>query len=179
MASKRLVSLQTCYLNATSFFLTHQSAQIRSQVFLPYTGLYRSPVFDSDHDKGSIHQSRSITIAIVEDERELLSLYSNYLRDIGYNLIFEATSGEDLLKEIMNNLISPDLLLIDYRLPGADGIDIAKRIVSNRPELRVIVTTADDSVRELAEAEGFEFLLKPFSLATLAKMLHSGSQSKC
>jgi DNA-binding NtrC family response regulator len=60
---------------------------------------------------------------------------------------------------------------MDYRLPGIDGIETAKRLLKIAPGLEVIVTTAEDTVEQLAEAEGYPFLRKPFSISTLVRTI--------
>ncbi len=173
MAAKRVVTV----LKQTSDRMQDSGSIIQScerYSFLTSPSLVRfqvSTLFGSGPDWRATNHSKSIRIAIVEDEQELLSLYSNYLRDLGYEHVFGAQSGESLITAIARDEISPEILLIDYRLPGIDGIETARRIVARKPATRVIVITADDSIKSIADSDGFEFLQKPFSMAVLARML--------
>ena len=110
-------------------------------------------------------------VAIVEDERDLLDLYSAYFWEVGYGSVFAAETGEELIRAVTEGRVSPEVIVMDYRLPGLDGIETAKRLRKIIPGLKVIVTTADDTVERLAEAEGYGFLRKPFSLSALAGMI--------
>ncbi len=111
------------------------------------------------------------TVAIVEDQTDSLLAYSGYLRRHGYHSVFTFATGEAFERAVEDGSVSPELMLVDYRLPGKNGIEIAREAAKRRPEVKVIVTTADDSLRTKADSLGFLFLQKPFSLAALAKMM--------
>ncbi len=114
---------------------------------------------------------RRRTVAIIEDEKEMRGAYSTYLRKLGYASVRTFATGESFERAVEEERTSPELLLVDYRLPGKDGIETAKDVTGQHPEVKVIVTTADDSVRSKAQLLGFHFLQKPFSLAALAQMM--------
>ena len=65
------------------------------------------------------------SILIVEDEKEIRELLVFTLLRDGYEVI-EAETAEVALEKIDNRL--PDLILVDWMLPGMDGIDLAKRL---------------------------------------------------
>lgn len=67
--------------------------------------------------------------------------------------------------------IKPDVVIMDYRLPGMDGIRAAKELLRKVPETKAVITTADDTIRAKAEASGLYFLQKPFSTSTLPAFL--------
>ena len=110
-------------------------------------------------------------VAIVEDEQGLIEIYSAYLENLGYNLVFSVASGEELVQTISSGLIAADVVIMDYRLPGIDGIETSRRILALSPEMKIILTTADDSVRKRAGSLGVSFLQKPFSMSILARMI--------
>jgi DNA-binding NtrC family response regulator len=111
------------------------------------------------------------SIAIVENELNLISIYSYVVRELGFNPVFIAREGEEILKAVADGRTDPNVVIVDYRLPGMNGIETAKRIVRHRPATRVIVASADDSVREESVSLGFSFLQKPFSLETFAERI--------
>jgi len=121
--------------------------------------------------RGDEESERKRAVAIVEDELELLSIYSTYLKSKGYDSVFAFVSGEEFLGAMVEGRISPEVVLIDYRLPGRNGIETARRFVELNPRTKVIVTTADDSIAAEANLLGFHFLLKPFPLASLSNLL--------
>jgi CheY-like chemotaxis protein len=110
------------------------------------------------------------TIAVVEDEEDLLPVYSLILQDLGYEKVFITKDAEELVKAVIDRTISPDIIM-DYRLPGMDGIEAAKIILQQVPSTMVIVTTADDTVKDKSISLGLKFLQKPFSMKALAKKI--------
>jgi CheY-like chemotaxis protein len=117
------------------------------------------------------HGSQHKKIAIVEDEESLSSIYTLFLEHLGYDAIFVAMSGEEMVTGMVGGEASPDLVIMDYRLPGMNGIDAAKRMKELKPAIKVIITTADDSVKPEARSLGFSFLQKPFALRALAETI--------
>ena len=65
------------------------------------------------------------TILIVDDNKNMQIILQNLLTDEGYDVI-SATNGKDGMKVIIEQ--SPDLILLDIRLPERNGIDILKQI---------------------------------------------------
>ncbi|HEX5921352.1 MAG TPA: response regulator [Nitrososphaeraceae archaeon] len=64
---------------------------------------------------------KRLKIIIVEDEEDILTLYSDYLSNKGYHVIARYTRGNNIKTDLQRH--SPDVYLIDFRLPGkkADG----------------------------------------------------------
>lgn len=110
-------------------------------------------------------------IAIVDDKRELLSLYSRVISRLGYPTPATFTNGTSLVKAIVSDRISFDVILMDYRLPEMDGIDAARIIRRYRPNTRIILATAYDSTKARALDSGLLFLQKPFSAKELSIIL--------
>jgi len=130
--------------------------------------ILNTPSLKSGSEKNSESERGKMSIAIVEDARDLSSIYSYVVKGLGFDPVFLATEGEEIVKAVADGRASPDVIIMDYRLPGINGIEAAKRILKNRPATRVIVASADDSVREESISLGFSFLQKPFSLATFS-----------
>jgi CheY-like chemotaxis protein len=114
---------------------------------------------------------QKMKIAIVEDEEALLTAYSDYLQRLGYDSVSTFANGEDLILAISQGKASPDLAIMDYRLPGENGIETAKQAAALRPTMKVVITTADDSVEAEAMKMGLSFLQKPFSLTQLLQTI--------
>jgi DNA-binding NarL/FixJ family response regulator len=77
----------------------------------------------------------------------------------GFALAGEATSGDEALRAVER--LAPDLVLMDVRMPGMDGIETARRIAATgSPSVIVLVTAHDlDDVRPLAEHSGAAALI--------------------
>lgn len=82
----------------------------------------------------------ALKILIIEDHEDFRQIVKDYLKSqIGNLQIFEAASGE--AGEFIANRENPELILMDIRLPNANGIDTASRIKRNLPECRIVILT--------------------------------------
>jgi len=111
----------------------------------------------------------SAYILLVEDEAALIELISYNLRREGY-AVAVATAGDEALVMIDERL--PDLVLLDWMLPGLAGIEVCRRLRA-RPSTRnlpIIMLTAkseeSDRVRGL-DTGADDYLAKPFSMSEL------------
>lgn len=79
------------------------------------------------------------TILIVDDEKNLCRLYEKELTKEGYHVVL-AHSGAEALEKV--NEIAPDLVVLDIRMPGMDGIEALSKILGKNNRLPVILNTA-------------------------------------
>lgn len=105
------------------------------------------------------------SILIVEDEKEIRELLVFTLLRDGYEVV-EAENAEIALEKIDNRL--PDLLLLDWMLPGIDGIELAKRLRRDEltAELPIVMLTArgEEADKLQSFAGGIDdYITKPFS----------------
>ncbi len=97
----------------------------------------------------------------VDDEIELLTPHILYLEERGYTVV-RASSGEDALA--LCTVESFDLLLLDERMPGVDGLTVLERLEGIRPDLPVVMITKQEDEGLMEEAIGrsiADFLTKP------------------
>ena len=124
------------------------------------------------------------SILVVEDEQEIRDLLVFTLLRDGYEVV-EAETAEVALEKIDNSL--PDLVLVDWMLPGMDGIDLAKRL--RRDELTahlpiVMLTARGEEADKLQSFAGGidDYITKPFSprelLARLKALLRRSGRPK-
>lgn len=102
-------------------------------------------------------------ILVVDDEKNIRLTLGQTLEVVGYQ-VETAVNGEDALKQLAVGVF--DLILLDLRMPGMDGIEVLKQIVEQRPETRVIVVTAHGTVDTAVEAMkigAVDFIQKPFA----------------
>jgi DNA-binding NtrC family response regulator len=123
-------------------------------------------------------QGRIRTIMIVEDEEDILDVYSDFLKKKGYTIEVSAPTANEILRDY--EAYRPDLVIIDYRLPGSiNGVEASKKILRNYPSARIIIMTAFDEVKkEIRESTFFNdktvlVLIKPVQLAYLARLISS------
>jgi len=112
---------------------------------------------------------------IVDDDESVRSLLRMTLPEDGYE-IDEATDGEQALALVEERV--PDLVLLDWKMPGRHGSLVLDELKSRHPQLPVIVLTAEiaEHHRNLAESLKVDvFLTKPFSplelLETIERLL--------
>lgn len=105
-------------------------------------------------------------ILIVDDDLVVLATLSLGLQRAGYQ-VFEADSGEAALK--LERAETPALVLLDMRMPGMDGLAVA-RILRERRRAPFIFLSAfsdEDIVREAADAGALGYLVKPIEFARI------------
>jgi signal transduction histidine kinase/ActR/RegA family two-component response regulator/HAMP domain-containing protein len=112
------------------------------------------------------------TILLVEDEAILREMARDILRDCGYRLL-EASSGKEALAVWRESSGQVDLLLTDMMMPeGISGVDLAQRLLADRPNLKIIFTsgyTSQEISAELLSRSRAHFLQKPYSHTALAR----------
>jgi len=111
-------------------------------------------------------------ILIVDDEPFNLDLLEQELADRGY-AIERAGGGEEALRKLGSFL--PDLVLLDYMMPGMNGTEVLKEIRQREPGLPVVMITAHGTIERAVEAmkEGaYDFIPKPFDPDHVALTVH-------
>ncbi len=106
-------------------------------------------------------------VLIAEDEALIRLDLAEMLREEGYEVVGEAGDGQEAVE--LAELLRPDLVIIDVKMPRRDGIDAASEIAGKR--IAPIVMLTAFSQRELVEraraAGAMAYLVKPFSASDL------------
>ncbi|HEX37825.1 MAG TPA: sigma-54-dependent Fis family transcriptional regulator [Candidatus Cloacimonetes bacterium] len=103
-------------------------------------------------------------ILVVDDEKNIRKILTDILEDEGYTVL-SATSGEEGLQILEQDNI--DLMLLDVKLPGMDGIEILKQVRKDFPNLDVIMISGHSTIKTAVQAVqmgAYNFLEKPLSL---------------
>jgi CheY-like chemotaxis protein len=141
------------------------------------------PMSEIERDQSAHLYTSAKTILVVDDDREILDLVSNYLGSLGYTVLM-AKSGPEGISAAEAHVGPIDLLLVDLEMPGMTGIEFAKYFLSRRSDVPVIFMSGFGDSQELASLHGtVEFLPKPFSLSelggkTIRLISVKGSQSQ-
>ena len=85
------------------------------------------------------------TVLVADDELSIRKLYQRELSREGYNVIFASNAQEAIRMAKENN---PDLVILDIRMPGMDGIEAMGRILEERNEVPVVLSTAYSSYKD-------------------------------
>ena len=110
---------------------------------------------------------RAPRVVIGEDEALIRLDLREMLTEEGYDVVGEAGDGARAL-ELVHEL-SPDLVLLDVRMPVMDGITAAESIAAQRlaPVVMVTAYSQRDQVERAREAGAMAYVVKPFSAADL------------
>ena len=106
-------------------------------------------------------------VLIVDDELTLAKNIATYLQRAGYDTAV-ASSGEDGLRQLES--FRPEVVLLDYALPGMNGIEVLRRIKAFDPALPVLMMTGHGSESvavEAMKAGAGDYLIKPLVLSEL------------
>ncbi|PKN63436.1 MAG: Fis family transcriptional regulator [Deltaproteobacteria bacterium HGW-Deltaproteobacteria-15] len=111
------------------------------------------------------------TILIIDDDDQLRRSFERLLAEEGY-AILSAPSGEAGLNIIQER--TPDLVILDMRLPGMNGFETFKAIHSMESKLPVIIMTAYGTTETAIEATkmgAFDYILKPFDIPDMLSVI--------
>ena len=117
-----------------------------------------------------------LTIMILDDEEDILTLYSDYLSRKGHRIIKTYVNSETVLDDI--DIERPDAYIIDYRLPGnRNGVEVASEILKKFPSSCIMFITAFEfldheiSKHNIFYDKNIEILIKPVKLRQIEESL--------
>ncbi len=105
--------------------------------------------------------SSQMNILVVDDDQDFRWTVSNVLKASGYGVL-EAEDGRAALKVLKKDI--PNLILLDYRMPGETGLQIAPKIQKEVPEVPIIMITAYADVESAVKAMkmgAYDYISKP------------------
>ncbi len=106
-------------------------------------------------------------ILVAEDEAIIRLDLVETLQEEGYDVVAETGRGDEALRLV--DEVSPDLAILDVRMPGLDGIEVAREIVAKRAAGVLILTAFGqrELVERAAEAGAMAYLVKPWQRSDL------------
>ena len=121
-------------------------------------------------------------VLVIDDEPSIVELFTDYLNGQGFDVI-SAGGGEEGLDRL--RLDGPDIVLLDMRMPGLDGLETLRRIRKVNPGVPVLMVSGNDDIAAAKEAialGAFDYTLKPVDFnylgRALDKMLASAPSSE-
>ena len=117
-------------------------------------------------------------VFVVDDEDFIRELYRDVFEARGMT-VFSAQNGDEAVKIFKTLKSKPDLIIMDHRMPGKDGIETTKEILRMDPSVPIIFSSADETVREEALAAGaVSFWAKPFPVSLLVNAMFDLMQAR-
>ncbi len=115
-------------------------------------------------------------VLLVDDEREFVQTLSERLlmRDMGSAVAYDGESALSMVSED-----EPEVMILDLKMPGIDGIEVLRRVKETRPEIEVIILTGHGSEadRETCMKLGaFAYLQKPVDIEVLSDTLKKANE---
>jgi DNA-binding NtrC family response regulator len=117
-------------------------------------------------------------VLLVDDEEEFVETLAERMRNRGME-VSTTNSGADALELVDDETF--DVVVLDLKMPGIDGLEALKRIKKRRPDIQVVLLTGHATVEQGVEAikEGaLEFLEKPIDLTSLTDTIHRAKATK-
>ena len=112
-------------------------------------------------------------ILVVDDEKDIRDVLSNFLGEKGYEVIL-ASNGEEALELVER--VDPQVILLDVNMPGIDGIETCRRLKANEKSrtIPIIMITAFQDREIEAYLEGADdFVVKPFNMVEISFRVES------
>lgn len=114
-----------------------------------------------------------MTVLIVDDDLNLLKMLRRTLTYEGFHVV-TATDGHEALTQVETH--RPDVIVLDWLMPGLDGIEVTNRLQAAHDETMILMLTARDGIED--RVEGLEsgaddYLVKPFAPAELLARIHA------
>ena len=115
-------------------------------------------------------------VLLVDDEREFVQTLSERLmmRDMGSAVVYDGESALNLVRDD-----EPEVMILDLKMPGIDGIEVLRRVKSEHPDIEVIILTGHGSEadREVCmELGAFAYLHKPVDIDVLSETLKAANE---
>ena len=122
-----------------------------------------------------MNQTQIIKVLIIDDHAMVRRGLSTFLKvRPELELVGEGSNGEEALRLCQS--LQPDVVLMDLKMPGMDGVTATRIITEKYPNIRVIVLTSfqeEDLIRKALGAGAISYLLKNVSAVELTKAIQS------
>jgi CheY-like chemotaxis protein len=115
------------------------------------------------------------TVLLVDDDAMVMDIGSQFLKRLGYTVL-SAPGGQEALALFKQASDRIDGLLLDFIMPGMDGLETMQQVRKIRPDVKIIITSGytrqqiEDRFARIDPPDGF--IQKPFEMKALQEKLH-------
>ncbi|RJP17515.1 MAG: response regulator [Candidatus Abyssobacteria bacterium SURF_5] len=120
----------------------------------------------------------SINLLLVDDEEQFLSTAKRLMEKRGVST-FVCTNGFDAIRILKERRI--DVVLLDLKMPGINGVEVLRKIKQNHPDIEVILLTGHASVESAVEGlklGAFDYLMKPSTIPDILDKVRDAYERK-
>ena len=119
---------------------------------------------------------KKIKLLLVDDEENFVNTLSERLkmRDVPSRVVY---SGEEALEAVASD--EPDVVVLDLRMPGIDGVEVLRRVKGAHPRIQIIVMTghgSDDDRSTCLELGAVDYHKKPIDIDRLLESMRSAGK---
>jgi len=124
-------------------------------------------------------RAASMKILVVDDDISLAGFLREFLEEQGFK-VYTTSTGEEAMS-LLEKIGEIDIALVDYRLPGMDGLETVEKISQLLPETVTLVMTGlptlDSSIRAMRLGAS-DYILKPFKIEDVAVTLNRAMKER-
>jgi signal transduction histidine kinase/CheY-like chemotaxis protein len=141
------------------------------KVYLPRAAAVDAPAAPMDSHSVTLPRLKGSIILLVDDDSAVREITAFMLRESGY-VVMEVGSGGAAL-DLLDREVNIDLVLLDFAMPGMNGMDLARQVHSKFPTVPVLLVTGYADNSALAEVSEALIIQKPFVENELARKVQA------
>jgi solute carrier family 13 (sodium-dependent dicarboxylate transporter), member 2/3/5 len=121
---------------------------------------------------------KKIRILLIDDENRFREALARQLDHRGFD-VMDVDNGEEAIKIVRHN--SPEVVILDQKMPGMDGIQTLQELKKIRPEVQIIMHTGHGSIesaRLTGKHDVFDYVEKPCDLDSMIKVIREAAEER-
>ena len=113
-------------------------------------------------------------ILIIDDDKDISLVYARFLKHTGFKILKTIISGPKGIQFFKNLKVKPDVIILDYRMPGMNGIETAKKLLDLDPSVKIIFASSTmDIIGDVIALGAIGFYYKGNPLEELVNLIEN------